>query len=437
MRLIKAALAAAVLAVAGIALIASPAAAATLTEVTNFGTNPTNLRMHLYVPNTVAARPAVVVAVHYCTGSGPAFYSGTEFASLADRYGFIVVYPSATRSGNCFDVSSPAALRRGGGSDPVGIMSMVTYVQQHNNADPGRIYVTGASSGGMMTNVLLGDYPDVFKAGAAFMGVPFGCFATTDGSSWNSTCSSGQLNKTPQQWGDLVRAAYPGYTGARPRMQVFHGTNDTTLAYPNFGEEIEQWTNVLGVSQTPVLTDQPQSGWTRTRYGNAGTMAPVEGISLAGVGHNLPLAGQAAMVIAFFGLSGGTTPTSTPPSSPPASPSTPPSSQPPAPAGGCRVSYTVNPWNTGLTASVTVTNAGTTPVNGWTLGFTLPSGQTVTSAWNATVTPTSGAVTARNLSYNATIPPGGSTSFGFQANHSGNTGGPAAFTLNGSACTAV
>ncbi|GAA3217611.1 extracellular catalytic domain type 1 short-chain-length polyhydroxyalkanoate depolymerase [Dactylosporangium siamense] len=437
MRLIKAALAAAVLAVAGIALIASPAPAATLTEVTNFGTNPTNLRMHLYVPNTVAARPAVVVAVHYCTGSGPAFYSGTEFASLADRYGFIVVYPSATRSGNCFDVSSPAALRRGGGSDPVGIMSMVTYVQQHNNADPGRIYVTGASSGGMMTNVLLGDYPDVFKAGAAFMGVPFGCFATTDGSSWNSTCSSGQLNKTPQQWGDLVRAAYPGYTGARPRMQVFHGTNDTTLAYPNFGEEIEQWTNVLGVSQTPVLTDQPQSGWTRTRYGNAGTMAPVEGISLAGVGHNLPLAGQAAMVIAFFGLSGGTTPTSTPPSSPPASPSTPPSSQPPAPAGGCRVSYTVNPWNTGLTASVTVTNAGTTPVNGWTLGFTLPSGQTVTSAWNATVTPTSGAVTARNLSYNATIPPGGSTSFGFQANHSGNTGGPAAFTLNGSACTAV
>ena len=43
--------------------------------------------------------PAILVAVHYCSGSGPAFYSGTEFASLADRYGFIVIYPSATRSG--------------------------------------------------------------------------------------------------------------------------------------------------------------------------------------------------------------------------------------------------------------------------------------------------------------------------------------------------
>lgn len=434
--ILAAASAAAVLAVAAVTLAASPAAAATLTEVTGFGANPSNLRMHLYVPNTVTARPAVVVAVHYCTGSGPAFYSGTEFASLADRYGFIVIYPSATRSGNCFDVSSPEALRRGGGSDPVGIMSMVTYVQQHNNADPARVFVTGASSGGMMTNVLLGDYPDVFKAGAAFMGVPFGCFATTDGSSWNSTCSSGQLNKTPQQWGDLVRAAYPGYTGARPRMQVFHGTTDTTLAYPNFGEEIEQWTNVLGVSQTPVLTDQPQQNWTRTRYGNAGTTPPVEAISVAGVGHSLPLAGQAAMVIAFFGLSGGTSPTP-PASSPPVSPSAPPASSSPAPAGGCRVSYTVNAWNAGLTTAVTVTNGGTTAVNGWTLGFTLPAGQSVTSAWNATVMPASGAVTARNLSYNATIPAGGSASFGFQANHTGNAGKPVAFTLNGSACTSV
>ena len=161
---------------------------------------------------------------------GPAFYSGTEFAPLADRYGFIVIYPSATRSGNCFDVYTPEALRRNGGSDPVGIVSMVSYVQQRYNADPNRIFVTGASSGAMMTNVLLGDYPDVFKAGAAFTGVPFACFATTPPNTWNSECANGQVIRTPQQWGDLVRNAYPGYTGARPRMQIWHGTNDTRCA---------------------------------------------------------------------------------------------------------------------------------------------------------------------------------------------------------------
>jgi acetylxylan esterase len=284
--------------------VAAPASAATLVEVTDFGANPSNLRMHLYVPDTVAPRPAVVVAVHYCTGSGPAFYngSGREFATLADRYGYIVIYPSATRSGNCFDVYTQEALRRDGGSDPVGIRSMVGYVQQRYDADPNRIFATGASSGAMMTNVLLGDYPDVFRAGAAFMGVPFGCFATTPPNEWNGECANGQIIKTPQQWGDLARGAYPGYSGPRPRMQVWHGTADDILRYPNFGEEIKQWTDVLGVSQTPVSTDSPQPGWTRTRYGATGSTPPVEAVSLQDVGHSLPMSGMAAMAVEFFGL---------------------------------------------------------------------------------------------------------------------------------------
>ncbi|MBU2669201.1 PHB depolymerase family esterase [Actinoplanes bogorensis] len=424
------------LAVAGLALLApaSPAQAASLQEVTGFGANPTNLRMHLYVPDRLAANPALLVAVHYCTGTGPAFYSGTEFASLADQYGFIVIYPSATRSGQCFDVSTPGALTHNSTSDPAGIVSMVRYVQQRYSTDVNRTFVTGASSGAMMTNVLLGDYPDVFAAGSAFMGVPFGCFATTDGSMWNSTCSSGQLIKTPQAWGDLVRAAYPGYTGRRPRMQVMHGTTDSTLQYPNFGEEIKQWTNVLGVSQTPALTDTPQSGWTRTRYGSSAVQAPVEGISVAGVGHNLPLSGMARLAIAFFGLDSSTPPTTPPPTTPP--PTTPPPTTPPPTTGGtCKVTSTVQAWNTGLTAQLTIANTGTTAINGWSLGFTLAAGQTITSGWNATYTPTSGQVTARNASYNGTIAPGASVSIGFQANHTGNNAAPSGYALNGTACS--
>ncbi len=51
-------------------LVGPPASAAALTEVTNFGTNPTGLRMHLYVPDRVQERPPVLLAVHWCTGSG-------------------------------------------------------------------------------------------------------------------------------------------------------------------------------------------------------------------------------------------------------------------------------------------------------------------------------------------------------------------------------
>jgi len=315
----------------GTLLASKNARAASLVEITNFGTNPTGLRMHLYVPDNMTFPAPLLVAVHYCTGSGPAFFSGTQFASLADQYKFIIIYPSATRNGNCYDVSSPQAFTHNGGSDPAGIISMVNYVKQNYNIDSNRVFVTGASSGAMMTNVLLGDYPDVFNAGAAFMGVPFGCFAASAGdptnpanqAGWNSTCSSGQSIKTPQEWGDLVRAAFPGYTGPRPRMQVWHGVTDTTLAYPNFNEEIKQWTNVLGVSQTPSFTDTPQSGWTRTRYGGTGVNAPVEAISISGVGHSLPLSGQALMAIQFFGLTGAAPATSTRTPTQPASPNTP------------------------------------------------------------------------------------------------------------------
>ena len=115
---------------------------------------------------------------------------------------------------------------------------------------------------------------------------------------------AGSVIKTPQQWGDLVRSAYPGYTGARPRMQLWHGTADTTLRYPNFGEEIKQWTNVLGAepdARRPPT--RPQSGWTRTRYGGTGDHGAGRGDQhRQGVGHSLPLAGMAAMAIAFFGL---------------------------------------------------------------------------------------------------------------------------------------
>ena len=413
-----------------------PAYAASLAEVTSFGDNPGRMRMHVYVPDNRPSRPATVVAMHGCGGSGPGFYSGSEFAGLADRYGFIVIYPSATQQagfGNCFDTWSDAAKRRGGGSDPVSLISMVRYVQQQYGADPDRVYATGSSSGGMMTNHMLALYPDVFKAGAAFMGVPFNCFAgASDYPPGSSQCTGGNMNRTPQQWGDAVRQAYPGYTGPRPRVQLWHGTNDTLVPYSLLQETIEQWTNVFGLSQNPTSTDTPQSGWNRRRYADSTGTVQVEAYSIQGAGHSLPSSGMAAAAIAFFGL------TSTPgPTTPPPGPTTPPPgpTTPPPGTGACSVRIELNAWNNGLTENITISNTGSTAVNGWSLAFTLPGGQTITSGWNASYSPSSGQVTARNVSYNAAIPAGGSTTIGFQATHTGNAGRPSSFTLNGQSCT--
>ncbi|MFY1650390.1 PHB depolymerase family esterase [Solwaraspora sp. WMMB762] len=429
-----------------------PAYAASLVQVTNFGNNPGGMQMHVYVPDSRPANPAIVVAMHGCGGSGPGFYSGSEFASLSDRYGFIVIYPTATQQagfGNCFDVWSEAAKRRGGGSDPVSIMSMVQYAQQQYGGDPNRVYATGSSSGGMMTNHMLAVYPDVFKAGSAFMGVPYNCFANAaDYPPWSSQCTGGNMNRTPQQWGDAVRQAYPGYSGPRPRAQLWHGTADTLVPYSLLQEAVDQWTNVFGLSQTPTRTDTPQPSWNRRQFADSSGTVQVEAYSVQGAGHSLPGGGMAAVAIEFFGLTSTAPPTTAPPTTAPpttappttappttAPPTTaPPTTQPP-PTGACRVAATINAWNNGLTGNFRITNTGSSAVNGWSLVFTLPGGQTITGGWNATYSPNSGQVTARNMSYNASIPVNGSVDIGFQATHTGNSGAPSSFTLNGAACT--
>ncbi|MER7620285.1 cellulose binding domain-containing protein [Streptomyces sp. NPDC126503] len=108
---------------------------------------------------------------------------------------------------------------------------------------------------------------------------------------------------------------------------------------------------------------------------------------------------------------------------------------PPAPAGACKVAYTVtNQWQGGFQADVTLTNTSTTPWTGWTLGWTFGAGQTVGQAWNATAAQTGTAVTARNAGWNGTVAAGASASFGFTGSWTGTNPAPTAFTLGGTRC---
>jgi endoglucanase len=138
-----------------------------------------------------------------------------------------------------------------------------------------------------------------------------------------------------------------------------------------------------------------------------------------------------AYALASAGSSDPTPPVTTPPTTPP-----PTTTPPTTPAGAfCSVTYKVaSSWNGGFTADVTVHNTGSGSVNGWSLTWTFPADQKITSAWNADATQSGATVTATDLGYNGTIPPGGSTSFGFQGTGSGTTS-PTAFTLNGAGCT--
>jgi len=268
---------------------------ASLQPVNDFGPNPTHTQMYIYLPSSLKPNPAVIVAIHYCTGTAQAYFQGTRYAQLADQKGFIVVYPNAPDAGGCWDVHSNATLTHDAGGDSLGIASMIRYTISKHNADPKRVFVTGTSSGAMMTEVLAGAYPDLFTAGAAFAGVPYGCFAGPG--MWNSDCAQGHVIQSAQQWGDKVHAGYKGYTGARPRLQLWHGTADTTLYYQNFVEANKQWSNVLGVSFSKNVTNSPIQEYTEIVYGDGTKLVTY---SAKGVSHNIPV--RENDVLAWFGL---------------------------------------------------------------------------------------------------------------------------------------
>ncbi|HZM79981.1 MAG TPA: endo-1,4-beta-xylanase [Candidatus Limnocylindrales bacterium] len=101
------------------------------------------------------------------------------------------------------------------------------------------------------------------------------------------------------------------------------------------------------------------------------------------------------------------------------------------PGGGCTaVPTTQTQWQNGYVIEpVRVTNTGTSQITSWTVTFTMPAGHTFSNGWNAIFTVNGSTVTARNQTYNGTLGPNGSTTFGFQATRpNGNTALPTGYT---------
>ncbi|WTZ05291.1 family 43 glycosylhydrolase [Micromonospora sp. NBC_01392] len=112
-------------------------------------------------------------------------------------------------------------------------------------------------------------------------------------------------------------------------------------------------------------------------------------------------------------------PTTPPPTTPP--PTTAPPTTPPPTNGPCTASYrTTSTWSGGFQGEVTVT-AGTSAINGWTVGWSLAGGQSISQIWGGTLSTSGSTATVRNVSYNGSVPAAGSTTFGFLANGSPST----------------
>ncbi|MBC8990636.1 cellulose binding domain-containing protein [Micromonospora chalcea] len=93
----------------------------------------------------------------------------------------------------------------------------------------------------------------------------------------------------------------------------------------------------------------------------------------------------------------------------------------------------VQDWGTGHEGRVTVTNGTSSTVNGWRIEFTLPSGTSISSSWDADITRSGDRYVAVNKSWASTLAPGASFSWGY--NGTGGYKAPVSCTINGGTCT--
>ena len=257
-----------------------------LREVTAFGSNPGELRMYSYIPEGLPASAPLVVVLHGCTQSAASYNKGSGWSTLADRYGFALLLPQQNWNNNplrCFNWFKPEDNEREKG-EPLSIRQMVDRMVADHGLDRRRVYVTGTSSGGAMTTIMLATYPEVFAGGAVLAGVPY---RTARGLQEGLESIFQGRPRSAREWGELVRAASP-HQGSWPKLSVWHGDADTTVKPINAEEIIKQWTDLHGLDLQPTV-QMTVDGYPRRVWQGPDGDELIESYTVTGMSHGAAL----------------------------------------------------------------------------------------------------------------------------------------------------
>jgi poly(hydroxyalkanoate) depolymerase family esterase len=273
----------------------TPGTPAALTEVSSFGSNPGNLKMFVYRPANLAVSRPLVVALHGCTQQASSYGEAPGWIKFAEKYRFALLLPQQQQGNNsskCFNWFQSTDIERDNG-EALSIKQMIDRIKTDASSDPARVYVTGLSAGAAMTAVMMATYPEVFAGGAIIAGIPYKCATTVNEALTQCGVStSGQLSSmkdlTPAQWGNLVRSA-SSQGGAYPPVSLWQGTSDTTVNPQDQRELMEQWTNALGIGQTPSSEDTI-NGNAHKVYTDSAGKAILETVLIQGMAHGTPIA---------------------------------------------------------------------------------------------------------------------------------------------------
>lgn len=257
-----------------------------LTDVSDFGGDPGNLRARSYVPPSLARGAALVVVLHGCTQSAAGYDHGSGWSTLAERHGFALLYPEQRQANNanrCFNWFESDDIARGGG-EVASIRQMIAHMVATHDLDPARVFVTGLSAGGAMAMALLATYPEVFAGGAVIAGLPYGT-AHSVGEALQRMRGSGLPSGA--MLAERIRAAAPA-PARWPTLSVWHGNADQTVASANMEATVAGWAEVQGLALADHATDRVD-GQERRRWRDAAGAVRIEAYAVAGLGHGTPI----------------------------------------------------------------------------------------------------------------------------------------------------
>jgi poly(hydroxyalkanoate) depolymerase family esterase len=259
-----------------------------LVDISDFGANPGRLRMRAHVPIAATGRPLVVL-LHGCGQDAAAFAIDSGWTELSDRLRIPLVLPEQAAGNNaarCFQWFRPSDTTRDKG-EAGSIAAMARAAVRQFESDPRRVFVVGLSAGAAMAAALLAAYPEMFAAGASVAGLPVG--AARSGMQAIRRMASAGPDQSPEAWAAQVRAAAPaGFDGPWPRLSVWQGQADMTVAPANGTLLATQWRSLHAVTKLGG-EDQIREGVRHQVWGTAGKQPLVELWSLPHFPHAYPV----------------------------------------------------------------------------------------------------------------------------------------------------
>jgi poly(hydroxyalkanoate) depolymerase family esterase len=207
-------------------------------------------QVHLPPQHDGTARLPVIMAIHGCGMSGfgwNSMKSTTQLNDLADREGFIVVYPTQRlfRSAfNCWNSADPREQHRYTG-EPALLAGVAREVVETYGADPNHVHVAGASSGAGAAVILAVTYPDVFATATSVAGGEYG-LNQVDPDDPDATPPRDTARQAWSQMGDRARHV---------PLLVIQGEEDEVVPPLVATRLVEQWTALGDLVDDGVLND--------------------------------------------------------------------------------------------------------------------------------------------------------------------------------------